>query len=292
MASTPSKAPIRRSTPAQAGPPAGGGAAVAVVADADPQHAQRMPRRSRSTGLGVLGHVGEQLADREIGGRLDRRGPAGRRVERSPGRGRAVEGERPDRVGQPPVGEHRRVHAAHQVTQLRQGLGGRVAASISSDRAAAGSVSISRPAASRVRPSATSRACAPSCRSRSIRRSSAAPVSSDPAGSAPGRRPAARARSAPRREHQPGEAGVGAQQPRGGRHPRRQQQCPACALGRAQVGLPTGCRLTFRATATRRPPRARSGRPARRCRRRRSPPSRAGPSRSPRSFSSHVIRWR
>ena len=50
-------------------------------------------------------------------------------------------------------------------------------ASASSARAASGLVSMICPAASRVMPMATSRACAPSCRSRSIRRISAAPVS-------------------------------------------------------------------------------------------------------------------
>ena len=38
-----------------------------------------------------------------------------------------VQGEGADRVGEAPVGEHRRVDAAHQVTQVVKGTGGRLA---------------------------------------------------------------------------------------------------------------------------------------------------------------------
>src|SRR5690348_10589024 len=51
------------------------GAAVAVVGDADPQHPFGVPDVDPGLpGLGVLGHVRQQLAGREVGGRLDRRG--------------------------------------------------------------------------------------------------------------------------------------------------------------------------------------------------------------------------
>ena len=240
MASTPSKAAIRRSTPRRPVPRPGVGAAGAVVADADPQRAQRVPQVDLGRlGGRVLGHVGEQLADREVGGRLDRRGrPA---VERAghPGAGGAVEGERADRVGQAAVGQHRRVHAAHQVAQLGQRLGGRVAG-LDQQRAGGHRVGVDQP---------------PGGVEREAHRDqpglgAVVQVALDPAqlGRAgverllPGlgqvghpllEHPVLR-----RREHQPGEAAVGAQRPRRGRHPRRQQQRPAQALGPAQVGLP------------------------------------------------------
>ena len=128
IASTPSKAAIRRSTPRRPVPRPGSAppspSSRTVIRSAPSEWRRSM---SADCAAGVLGHVGEQLADREVGGRLDRRGrPAVKRAGH-PGAGRAVEGERPDRVGQAPVGQHRRVHAAHQVAQLGQGLGGRVA---------------------------------------------------------------------------------------------------------------------------------------------------------------------
>ena len=74
IARTPSKAASRRSMPRRPVPRAGCRAAVAVVGDADPQHPVGVPDVDPGLpGLGVLGHVGQQLADREVGGRLDRR---------------------------------------------------------------------------------------------------------------------------------------------------------------------------------------------------------------------------
>src|SRR5260221_432176 len=76
------------------------GAADAVVADGDPQRPALMPQVDPGLpGMGVLGHVGQQLADREVGGRLDRRGrPAGELAsEMDPQR--QVQRERPDRPG-------------------------------------------------------------------------------------------------------------------------------------------------------------------------------------------------
>ena len=73
---------------------------------------------------------------------------------------------------------------AHQVAELLERLAERPAAPRHQQRAPSGSASRRCSASPRLIPSATSRACAPSCRSRSIRRSSA-----------PGRRPRPRASS-------------------------------------------------------------------------------------------------
>ena len=89
-----------------------------------------------------------------------------------------VERERLHGADQPAVGEHRRVDAAHQVRRSPSAAVVVARASASSLlRQLAGSVSISSSARPRLMPSETSRACAPSCRSRSMRRSSAAGVS-------------------------------------------------------------------------------------------------------------------
>ena len=96
---------------------------MAVVGDADPQHPVGVPDVDPGLpGFGVLGHVGQQLADREVGGRFDRGGRAALQIAGQVDPHRAVQGQRPDRVGQAAVGQHRRVDAADQVTQFGQGL--------------------------------------------------------------------------------------------------------------------------------------------------------------------------
>jgi hypothetical protein len=95
----------------------------AITGYADPQHLVGMPDVDPGLpGLGVLGHVGQQLTDREVGGRLDRRRrAAGQLAGQVDPRG-GVQGQRADRVGQAAVGQHRRVDAADQGTQLGQRL--------------------------------------------------------------------------------------------------------------------------------------------------------------------------
>ncbi len=116
-ARTPSKGASRRSIPRMPVPRSGVGAAVPVVGDADPQHPVGVPDVDPGLpGFGVLGYVSQQLADREVGGRLDRgrrRRPCQVADQVDPYRG--VQGQGPDRVGQAAVGQHRRVDAANQV---------------------------------------------------------------------------------------------------------------------------------------------------------------------------------
>jgi len=68
----------------------------------------------------VLGHVGERLGDDEVGGRLDRgRQPADVRLDRH---GHRASGrERRERRVQAAVGQDRRVDAADELAQLREG---------------------------------------------------------------------------------------------------------------------------------------------------------------------------
>ena len=121
MVSVPSKAASRRSMPARPLPRAGSApprplsrtSAVslpALVLQPDPGPA----------GAGVLAGVGEQLADREVGGGLDRWLGPGREPAGDLDRQAAVQGQGADRVGQAAVGQHGRVDAADQVTQLGQ----------------------------------------------------------------------------------------------------------------------------------------------------------------------------
>jgi hypothetical protein len=62
-------------------------------------------------GFGVLGHVGQQLADREVGGRLDRGRRAAFQIAGQVCPQRAVQGQRPYRVGQTAVGQDRLIEA-------------------------------------------------------------------------------------------------------------------------------------------------------------------------------------
>ena len=180
--SEPSQAPTRSARPAQAG--AGAGLAR-----------RRRRRRATSTTSSlvarcasrtvawlasrVLGHVGERLGDREVGGRLDRRrqplvaaprrprpAPArARRAPRSPARGRARSA--------PPGGCRGRARAARRTPRAsssprrsRNGAGRRRGPCSACARATRTSSA-----------SATSRCCAPSWRSRSILRRAASAAS-------------------------------------------------------------------------------------------------------------------
>ena len=123
---------------------------------------------------GVPGRVGERLGDREVGGRLDRlRQPPGRCTVTTstvdcpapaPARRRRA------RARPAPAGGCRAPARAAPEARWPPTPGSWPAVC----RAAAGSVSSSRSIAPRLMPTATSRACAPSCRSRSMRRSSPA----------------------------------------------------------------------------------------------------------------------
>ena len=73
-------------------------------------------------GPGVLGHVGQRLADHEVGGGLDHRGESLTRHLGDRGGHRRALGQRLDRPGQPGLGEHGGVDAAGQLPQLGQRL--------------------------------------------------------------------------------------------------------------------------------------------------------------------------
>ena len=145
----------------------------------------------------VLGRVGQRLGDREVGRRLDRRGRAGRagRCRPSTGSGTVSASARtaPSRPRSASTGgwmpRTRSRSSARAVAAGLAGLGQQLrrrrrVAARAAPRPGRGSCS-----------SATSRAWAPSCRSRSIRRSSAAWASTASARvSVSSRRPAAPAR--------------------------------------------------------------------------------------------------
>ena len=126
----------------------------------------------------VLGGVRERLGDDEVRGGLDRRRRAARRARPATvDRQRAAVGERRERRARArgrraPAGgcraRGRAAPASASPTPTR--------ASVTSCCAPSGSAASFCSARPRLMPSATSRACAPSCRSRSIRRSSASCV--------------------------------------------------------------------------------------------------------------------
>ena len=129
--------------------------------------------------LGVLGDVGQRLGDREVGGRLDRRraaGPSGSVDDLD--RQRRAGDERRDRRREPALGQHRGVDAARQLAQLGRGLRQLLADAL--EERAGAAPGPCRPARRAIRTSsasATSRCCAPSCRSRSILRRAASAAS-------------------------------------------------------------------------------------------------------------------
>ena len=172
---------------------------------------------------GVFRGVRQRLGDREVDRRFHRRGRSAVEVDVHLDRPGMGEGQRCDPAGQPAVGEHRRMDAAHQRAQFGQRGASRTAGPRRSARRRP--PGRGRPVPAPVRgssPRATSWACAPSCRSRSIRRSSAAEWStvSRPGGlefADPFLEPAVL-----RADQQPGRGGVGAQQQ--GRSPPAQRQ--------------------------------------------------------------------
>ena len=168
---------------AQAGQPAAGrvGAAGALVADAQHERSLRIGTTSTSAGAaGVLGDVRQRLGDDEVGDRLDHRQEplgqlapvprpgwptAAQRLER----GRAARGRRAPAARSRGRGRE----ARRSRRRPRGGRRGRARG----PRAGRSSRSSALPSCML---SATSRACAPSWRSRSIRRSSAACTSRAP----------------------------------------------------------------------------------------------------------------
>ena len=74
-------------------------------------------------GAGVLDRVGERLGDREVARGLDRRAEPSGQDDVGLGAQRRVQGQRPDRLAQAAVGQHRGVDAADQVAQLGESLG-------------------------------------------------------------------------------------------------------------------------------------------------------------------------
>src|SRR5207302_3878540 len=65
--------------------------------------------------------VVQRLGDREVDGRLDRHGRPSGELDVGQRQDRAVQGERLDRLAEPPVGENGRVDATDQVAKLGQG---------------------------------------------------------------------------------------------------------------------------------------------------------------------------
>ena len=129
-------------------------------------------RGSRRVALGVLGDVGQRLADDEVGGGLDRlRQPAGQlAVDRR--RQRRARGERVERGAEPVLstaGWMPRASSRSSDSEGRARRGGRdELCGRGSPRRATGSAG--------AQGDATRRCCAPSCRSRSSRRRSASPA--------------------------------------------------------------------------------------------------------------------
>ena len=110
--------------PGQAATGLDAGAAGAVVADA--QHDQAGLVRHLNRGMpsvAVLGDVGEQLGDAEVGDGLDRGGRPLGQIDDHLDRQVAAGGERGERGAESFV-QHRRVDAAGQVAQLADRLHG------------------------------------------------------------------------------------------------------------------------------------------------------------------------
>ncbi|GAA3049830.1 hypothetical protein GCM10020000_33060 [Streptomyces olivoverticillatus] len=127
-ARVPSKVSNRRRTPVSPVPPRDVGAAAPVVGDRDPQQCALVLKGDvHLAGAGVLHRVGQHLADREVGGRLDRRGEPARQAGLDMDVEEAVERQGPYGVAEPAVGEYGRVDAADQAAQVLQRLRGRPA---------------------------------------------------------------------------------------------------------------------------------------------------------------------
>lgn len=94
---------------------------MAVVRDGDAQCA--VPVADRDVDVlrdGVFGRVGQGLADREVGGGLDRGGEPAGQPGLDPDVQEAVERQCPHRVAQATVREDRWVDAMHQVAEVLQ----------------------------------------------------------------------------------------------------------------------------------------------------------------------------
>jgi hypothetical protein len=97
----------------------GNRATDAVVADLDQQLTSLAPDADRGrVGAAVLGDIGQQLGDAEVGGRLDRGRRPLRHLQPAGDRDRAAGGQHRDGTLQAQVGQNRRVDAAGQVAQL------------------------------------------------------------------------------------------------------------------------------------------------------------------------------
>ena len=142
---------------------------------------RRVTRTRTDRRLAVLGHVGEGLADHEVGGGLDGGGRPLGQVDLQVHGDRAAGRERRERGVEPAVGEDGGVDAPHQLPQLRDGPLGLVVGV--ADEGDGRGVVVPRSRRSLARPrsmaSATRRCCAPSWRSRSMRRRSASAASTD-----------------------------------------------------------------------------------------------------------------
>ena len=151
------------------------GAAAAVVADDQVQHlAVVADPHPGPGGAGVLDGVGQALGDREVGRRLDRR-------RQRPGRSTVTvtgSGIGSASASMPPASPRSASAGGWmpRTTERRSSRASTVVsrASRSSAAAASGSVAISFSARPTFMPTEAIRAWAPSCRSRSIRRTSAA----------------------------------------------------------------------------------------------------------------------
>ena len=194
--SVPSSAPTRSSSPRSPLPAARVRAADAVVAHLDHRAAvlAPRPRRARSVAPRVLGDVGQRLGDDEVGRGLDRaRQPlAERAVELD--RHRRAARQRLQRASSPRWESTAGMDAGREVAQLpdrRLRVGERAVDQLAA-RPPGSPAKRSRASCSSII-SATSRCCAPSCRSRPSRRRSASPASTSRARDA--RSASSRARS-------------------------------------------------------------------------------------------------
>ena len=153
-----------------------------VTVDLEPVAVAGDRRSSTCRRAGVLGRVGERLGGDEVRGGLDRGRRAARRGRRS-----TVVGSGLRSASDAERGADRRGRRAPADRSRGRGRAARASASATPARASAtsccapsGSVANFCSAMPRLIPSATSRACAPSWRSRSIRRSSASCSSTAP----------------------------------------------------------------------------------------------------------------
>ena len=173
MARTRSRRPLRPIPPRV-------GAADAVVEHLDHEPVAAGTRRSARRGWRARAWRRWSAPRRRRSRRSPRvRAGAVRQVDVDRHRDRAARREGGDGGVQAAVGQHRRVDAAGEVAQLDERLLGLAVRLVDQARASAGSsVARARPS---VMASATSRCCAPSCRSRSIRRRSASAAATMPA---------------------------------------------------------------------------------------------------------------